>query len=131
MKCTPGIVLALLLASAAAQANKPALSAEEQLQKQQHKQEMKAKGHSNELVTQSATEASQSPKGQGTQHRQEMGTKARNEKQMAQSEATAQSPMGLSKQQQRTVEQQKELAKGSETGQSAREKRKKWWRFWE
>jgi len=130
MKCNPGIVLALLLASAAAQADKPAWSGEEQLQKQQHKQEMKAKGHGNKLVAQSATEATQSPKGQ-TQHHQEMGAKARNEKLMAQSEAAAQSPKGLSKQQQRTVEQQKELAKGSETGQSAREKRKKWWRFWE
>jgi Skp family chaperone for outer membrane proteins len=41
-------------------------------------------------------------------------------------------PKGLEKQQQRKMEQdQKELGKGAEQGQAAREQRNKWWRFWE
>jgi hypothetical protein len=31
----------------------------------------------------------------------------------------------------KSEQEQKELGKGSETGQEAREQRKKWWRFWE
>jgi len=39
---------------------------------------------------------------------------------------------GLEKQREKKAEQvQKELYKGSEKGQEARQKRKKWWRFWE
>jgi hypothetical protein len=38
---------------------------------------------------------------------------------------------GLEKQREKKSEQvQKELGKGSEQGQQAREKRKKWWKFW-
>lgn len=41
-------------------------------------------------------------------------------------------PSGLLKQQQKKSEQvQKELGKGSEQGQKAREKRKKWYQFWQ
>jgi hypothetical protein len=41
-------------------------------------------------------------------------------------------PKGMEKQQQNKMEQeQKELGKGSEQGQAAREERKKWWKFWE
>lgn len=40
-------------------------------------------------------------------------------------------PKGLDKQREMKMEQeQKELGKGSEQGQKAREKRKKWWKFW-
>lgn len=40
-------------------------------------------------------------------------------------------PKGLEKQQVKKAEQeQKEMDKGSEQGQSARETRKKWWKFW-
>jgi len=107
MKFNSGMALALLLVSAAAQANKPAWSGEGQpdaQQKQQHKEMTKAKRGSELLMSPSGAEQSQQP---------------------------AHQPEGLSKQQQRTVEQQKELGKGSETGLAAREKRKKWWRFWE
>lgn len=39
---------------------------------------------------------------------------------------------GMEKQREMKSEQEmKELGKGSERGQEAREKRKKWWRFWE
>lgn len=39
---------------------------------------------------------------------------------------------GMEKQREMKSEQeQKELGKGSEQGQESREKRKKWWRFWE
>ena len=42
------------------------------------------------------------------------------------------SSKGLEKQQEKkTVQEQKELEKGSEKGQESREKRKKWWKFWE
>jgi len=39
---------------------------------------------------------------------------------------------GLEKQaDKKSIQEQKELGKGSETGQAAREERKKWWKFWE
>lgn len=39
---------------------------------------------------------------------------------------------GLEKQAaKKSGQQQKDLGKGSETGQEAREERKKWWKFWE
>jgi hypothetical protein len=39
---------------------------------------------------------------------------------------------GLEKQREKKAQQvQKELDKGSEKGQEARQKRKKWWKFWE
>jgi len=42
------------------------------------------------------------------------------------------SPRGLENQSERKQEQvMKELDKGSEQGQTARENRKKWWKFWE
>jgi hypothetical protein len=39
---------------------------------------------------------------------------------------------GMEKQREmKSIQEQKELGKGSETGQEAREQRKKWWRFWD
>ena len=39
---------------------------------------------------------------------------------------------GLEKQAaKKSIQEQKELGKGSETGQEARDVRKKWWKFWE
>jgi len=107
MKFQPAIILGLLLFSAVAQADKPAWSGEgkpDSAQKQQHRQEMQAKDRSEELMSRSGADNTRDPQGQ---------------------------PKGLSEQQQRTLEEQKELGKGSEKGQEAREKRKKWWRFWE
>ena len=42
------------------------------------------------------------------------------------------SPSGIEKQREKKSEQvQKELGKGSEQGQTSREERRKWWKFWE
>lgn len=56
----------------------------------------------------------------------------RQEQERAREITPGEEPKGLEQQRERKMEQeQKELGKGSEQGQEAREQRKKWWRFWE
>lgn len=58
--------------------------------------------------------------------------KARNGERLQVGDDGSSKSSGLLKQRQRKSEQvQKELGKGSEQGQEAREKRRKWYRFWE
>lgn len=64
-------------------------------------------------------------RGTATRQREELQTQER-------SREMEQEHQGSEQLRQRKSEQeQKELGKGSEQGQEAREQRKKWWRFWE